>query len=345
MIGAQDPATASRHGATINNEQQEDNMKRLIASVALLALALPLTATAQQKTRLSIATGGTGGVYYPVGGAIANVLTRNLPNTEATAEVTSASVDNVKLVAAGKADIGFSLSDTAWDGFNGAGKFGGQKAPIRSIAVIYPNSTQVVTVEGKGIEKMADLKGKRISTGAPGSGTEVIAMRLLEAYGIDPEKDVKREKLSVAESAGALKDGKIDAFIWSGGIPTAAITDLAATPGVKIKILPHADAVPEMVKKYGPMYVKAVLPAKSYPGQDKPVEQIDVWNVLVVNEKMDDKLAYDITKAIFEKKADLVAVHKEAQNIVLDTQLDGGSPIPFHPGTLRYFAEKNLKAK
>ncbi|HET9699573.1 MAG TPA: TAXI family TRAP transporter solute-binding subunit [Burkholderiales bacterium] len=320
-------------------------MKRILALAAVVALALPVAVTAQQKTRLSIATGGTGGVYYPLGGGIASVLTRNLPNTEATAEVTSASVDNIKLVAAGKADIAFSLADTAWDGYTGAGKFNGQKNPVRSIAVIYANSTQVVTLEGKGIATMADLKGKRISTGAAGSGTEIIAVRLLEAYGMDPEKDVKREKLSVAESAGALKDGKIDAFIWSGGVPTAAITDLAATPGVKIKLISHADAIPNMVKKYGPLYVKSTLAPKSYPGQEQAVEHVDVWNVLVVNEKMDEKLAYEITKTIFEKKPDLVAVHKEAANIVLETQFDGGSPIPFHPGSLKYFAEKGLKAK
>lgn len=320
-------------------------MKRILALAAAVALAIPIAVTAQQKTRLSIATGGTGGVYYPMGGAIATVLTKYLPNVEATAEVTSASVDNIKLVAAGKADIAFSLSDTAWDGYTGAGKFNGQKNPVRTVAVIYANSTQVVTLEGKGIASMADLKGKRISTGAAGSGTEIIAVRLLEAYGIDPEKDVKREKLSVAESAGALKDGKIDAFIWSGGVPTAAITDLAATPGVKIKLLSHADAIPNMVKKYGPLYVKSALAPKSYPGQEQLVEHVDVWNVLVVNEKMDEKLAYEITKAIFEKKADLVAVHKEANNIVLETQFDGGSPIPFHPGSLKYLTEKGLKAK
>jgi hypothetical protein len=320
-------------------------MKRILALAAAVALAVPMAVTAQQKTRLSIATGGTGGVYYPMGGAIATVLTKTLPNTEATAEVTSASVDNIKLVGAGKADIAFSLADTAWDGYNGAGKFNGQKQPVRTIAVIYANSTQVVTLEGKGIAKMADLKGKRISTGAAGSGTEIIAVRLLEAYGIDPEQDVKREKLSVAESAGALKDGKIDAFIWSGGVPTAAITDLAATPGVKIKLVSHADAIPNMVKKYGPLYVKSTLAPKSYPGQEQAVDHVDVWNVLVVNEKMDEKLAYEVTRAIFEKKADLVAVHKEASNIVLETQFDGGSPIPFHPGTLKYFAEKGLKAR
>jgi TRAP transporter TAXI family solute receptor len=261
---------------------------------------------------------------------------------EATAEVTSASVDNIRLVSAGKADIAFTLADTAWDGYSGAGKFK-EKQPVRAIAVIYTNESHWVTVEGSGVEKMADLKGKRIATGAPGSGTEVIALRILEAYGIDPEKDVKREKLSVAESVNAIKDRKIDAFFWSGGVPTAAVTDLAATPGVKMKILDHTDAIPRMTQKYGPIYVKGVIPAKSYPGQDKEANVAIVWNLLVINEKTDESLAYQMTKAIFEHKADLVATHREAQNIVLERQLAGGSPIPFHPGALKYFAEKGIK--
>lgn len=316
-------------------------MKRIVLVVIAMVL-VGIAAYAEQKTRLSVVTGGTGGVYYPLGGAVANVLSKYLPDTVATAEVTSASIDNLKLVGAGKADIAFSLADSAWEGYNGTGKFQG-KMPIRAIAVLYPNKTQVVTVEGKKIAKMSDLKGKRISTGAPGSGTELIALRLLEAYGIDPEKDVKREKLSVAESVGALKDNKIDAFIWSGGLPTAAVTDLAATPGHRIVLLDHSDAVPNLVRKYGPLYVKDTIPAKTYPGQDKEVGIAAVWNILAVNEKMDEKLAHEITKTIFEKKPELVAVHKEAQNIVLETQMRGGSPIPFHPGALRYFAEKGVK--
>lgn len=318
-------------------------MKRL-AFLALPLVLFAVGASAQQKTRLSIATGGTGGVYYPMGGAVANVVSKYLPGVEATAEVTSASVDNIKLVGAGKADIAFSLADTAWEGYIGVNKFPA-KVPVRALAVIYANKTQVVTVEGKGIEKMADLRGKRISTGAAGSGTEIVAMRVLEGSGLDPDKDVKREKLSVAESVNALKDNKIDAFIWSGGVPTAAVTDLAATPGVKIKVLDHSEAVPAMVKKYGPLYVKDTIPAKSYPGQDKEVSIVSVWNILAVNEKMDDKLAYDLAKTIFEKKSELVAVHKEALHIVLENQLLGGSPIPFHPGALKYFSEKGVKAK
>ena len=211
--------------------------------------------------------------------------------------------------------------------------------------MLYANKGQWVTVEGTGIEKMQDLKGRRIATGAPGSGTEIIAVRILEAYGFDPAKDVKREKLSVAESVNAIKDRKIDAFFWSGGVPTAALTDLAATPGQKMKLIDHADAIPALVKKYGPLYVKGTIPAKSYPGQEKPATTVDVWNLLVVNEKMDEKLVHDVVKAMFEHKADLVAVHSEAANLDLARQYEIGSPIPWHPGAQRYFAEKGLKPK
>jgi TRAP transporter TAXI family solute receptor len=311
-----------------------------LAAFALVAVAGP----ARAQNRLSIATGGTGGVYYPLGGGLANVVTKAIPGVEATAEVTSASVDNVKLVGAGKADVAFVLADTAADGLNGTGKFK-EKVPIRSIAVIYANKSQWVTVEGTGVNRMQDLKGKRIATGAPGSGTEVIAIRILEAYGIDPEKDVRREKLSVAESVNALRDRKIDAFFWSGGVPTAAVTDLAATPGTKIKLLDHADAIANLSKKYGSLYVKGTIPAKSYPGQDKDVQVADVWNLLIVNEKMDEKLAHDLTKAVFENKAELASVHSEANNIELKQQYQVGSPVPFHPGAARYFSEKGLKPK
>ena len=319
-------------------------MKNTPLLLAVAAVALAFSPAQAQQKRISIATGGTGGVYYPLGGGLANVLTKAIPGVEATAEVTSASVDNVKLVGAGKADVAFVLGDTAADGVNGTGKFK-EKIPVRSVAVIYANKSQWVTVEGTGITKMQDLKGRRIATGAPGSGTEVIAIRILEAYGMNPDKDVTREKLSVAESVNALKDRKIDAFFWSGGVPTAAVTDLAATPGMKIKLLDHADAIPKMVQKYGPLYVKGTIPAKSYPGQDADASGADVWNLLVVSDKMDEKLAYQITKAVFESKDELAGVHSEAKNIDLKKQYEVGSPVPFHPGAVKYFAEKGLKPK
>jgi TRAP transporter TAXI family solute receptor len=319
---------------------------RPVAAIAIAAATLlAAAARAQPKTlRLSVATGGTGGVYYPLGGGVAAVLSKNLPGVEAAAEVTSASVDNVKLVGAGKSDIAFSLADTAADGYQGAGKFK-EKVAIRTLAVLYANKSQWVTVEGSGIQRMQDLKGHRIATGAPGSGTEIIALRILEAYGLDPDKDVKREKLSVAESVNAIKDRKIDAFFWSGGVPTAAVTDLAATPGIKIKLLDHADAIPALTKKWGQLYVKGSIPAGSYPGQTQDCAVADVANILLVSERMDEKLAHDIVHTLFEHKADLVAVHSEARNLELSTQYEGGSPIPFHPGAVRYFAEKGLKAR
>jgi hypothetical protein len=314
----------------------------LFAVISLFVFSFS-TAGAQKAVRLSIATGGTGGVYYPLGGGMANVISKYIPYAEATAEVTTASVDNCLLVGQGKADLALIMADVGWDAYQGKGKFK-EKVPLRTIAVLYPNNMHVVTVEGKGIEKVTDLKGKRVSTGAPGSGTEVKAQRVLEAYGLTPDKDFTRDKLGVSESAGALKDRKIDAFFWDGGLPTAAVTDLGATPGIKIKIIPHGDAIPKMKEKYGPLYVKGVIPAKTYPGQDVDVEIAVVWNLLICNEKMKGDVAYDIVKTLFDRKPELVASHRDARYLSLEPQV-GGSPIPLHPGVIRYFTEKGLKIK
>src|ERR1700761_4452165 len=225
----------------------------VLAITLSTGLGLVGIVNAQQKT-MSIGTGGTGGVYYPLGGAIANVLSKNLPNVQATAEVTGGSVDNLKLIATGQSEVGFSMADAALDAINGEDKFKGNKVPLRTLLVLYPNRMHVVTVEGMGIAKMSDLKGKRVSTGAPGSATEVMAFRVIEAAGLDKDKDMRRERLSVAESVNALKDRKIDAFFWVGGIPTAGVTDLAATPGETIKLIDHADLVEKMNAKYGKLY-------------------------------------------------------------------------------------------
>jgi TRAP transporter TAXI family solute receptor len=274
---------------------------------------------------------------------MANVISKYIPYAEATAEVTTASVDNCLLVGQGKADMALIMADVGWDAYQGKGKFK-EKIPLRTVAVLYPNNMHVVTIEGKGIEKVTDLKGKRVSTGAPGSGTEVKGTRVLEAYGLTPDKDFTRDKLGVAESAGALKDRKIDAFFWDGGLPTAAVMDLAATPGIKIKIISHGDAVPKMREKYGPLYVKGIIPAKTYPGQDVDVEMAVVWNLLVCNEKMKGDVAYDIVKTLFDHKPELVASHRDARYLSLEPQV-AGSPFPLHPGVIRYFKEKGLKIK
>lgn len=318
----------------------------IAAKVAVIALALVLapSVTAQQQNRISITTGGTGGVYYPLGGGMANILSKYVPGLQATAEVTGGSVDNLKLLGAGKSEVAFSMVDATWDAYNGVDKFKDGKVNARTLMVLYPNKVQVVTVEGTGINKLSDLKGKRVSTGAPGSGVEIVALRMLEALGLDAKKDIKQERLSVAESANAIKDRKVDAFFWVGGVPTAAVTDLAATPGVKMKLIDHAEVADAMNKKYGPLYAKGVIPAGSYSGQDKPNANIDIWNILITSDKMSDAMAYSIVKTLFEKKPELVAVHKEAENIDLKNQAVG-SPIPFHPGAKKYLEEKGVNVK
>jgi len=326
----------------------EDSMLRtcnrpLLAAVSALLLVAALPTGAQQQTRISITTGGTGGVYYPLGGGMANVLSKYVPGLQATAEVTGGSVDNLKLIGSGKSEVGFSMVDAGWEAYQGLDKFKDNKVGARTLMVLYPNKMHVVAVEGSGINKIADLKGRRVSTGSAGSGTEIMALRVLEAFGID-KKDFKQERLGAAESVNAMKDRKIDAFFWVGGVPTAAVTDLAATPGMKIKLIDHDEGVDAMNKKYGPLYVKGVIPAGSYAGQDKPNGEIDVWNILVASDKMSDQMAYNIVKTLFDKKAELVAVHKEADNIDLKNQ-PIGSPIPFHPGAKKYFEEKGVSVK
>jgi TRAP transporter TAXI family solute receptor len=323
-------------------------LKQALKGAAALAFAIQAAvlfgagAEAQQKT-IAIGTGGTGGVYYPLGGAVANVLSKYLPGVQATAEVTGGSVDNLKLIGSGQSEIGFSMADAALDAMKGEDKFKGSKVPLQTLLVLYPNRMHVVTVEGTGIEKMSDLKGKRVSTGSPGSATEVMAFRVIEAAGLDRDKDLKRERLCVAESVNALKDRKIDAFFWVGGIPTAAVTDLGATPGLKIKLIDHGDLADKMNAKYGKLYSSGVIKAGSYPGQDKDNQIVDVWNILVTGDRMSEDDAYKIVKTLVEHKADLVAVHKEAEAFSLENQVQERSPIPFHPGALRYFKEMGVK--
>jgi TRAP transporter TAXI family solute receptor len=320
-------------------------MAYALASVALATAALFVggTVIAQQQKAISIGTGGTGGVYYPLGGGLANVLSKYLPGVQATAEVTGGSVDNLKLLGSGRSEVGFSMVDAALDAMEGKDKFTGGKVPVRTLAILYPNRMHVVSVQGKNITKMSDLKGKRVSTGSPGSATEVMAFRVIEAAGLDRDKDMTRERLSVAESGNALKDGKIDAFFWVGGLPTAAVTDVGATPNVKIVMVDTADLVDKMNAKYSPIYSKGVIPAKTYPGQDKDNAVSVVQNILVANANMPDDVAYAIVKTMMEKKAELVAVHREAENLTLENQKKENSPVPFHPGAAKYFNEKGAK--
>jgi len=313
--------------------------------LATAALAIGTVAVAGESIQLSIATGGTGGVYYPLGGGLANVLSKVIPGMAATAEVTGGSVDNMRLIGTGKPYIAFTQTDAAYDALRGEDKFKGKPIPVRTLAVAYPNRMHVVSIEGTGVNKIEDIKGKRVSTGSPGSATEVFAFRVIEAAGMNHDKDMRRERLGVAESVSALKDRKIDAFFWVGGLPTAAITDLGATPGVKIKLIDIAHLVPTMGKKYGNIYIQDVIPKGTYPGQTTDNPQATVQNLIVANENMSEQLAYNITKAVFDHQKELVNVHKEAANITLANQKEANSALPWHPGALKFYKEKGVKMK
>jgi TRAP transporter TAXI family solute receptor len=316
-------------------------MMKLLTRV-FASLALVLTATAQAQN-LSIATGGTGGVYYPLGGGMAAVLSKYVNGMQATAEVTGGSVANLQLISTAKPYIALTMADATLDAYKGEDKFKDKPVPVRTLMILYPNRMHVVTIEGTGINKISDLKGKRVSTGSGGSATEVMAFRVIEAGGLDKDKDMRRERLGVAESVNALKDRKIDAFFWVGGLPTAAVTDLANSPGVKIKMIDHADLVPAMNKKYGNLYIKDTITKDVYRGMDKDNPQATVMNLLVAHEKMDDKTAYNIVKAVFDHRDELIRAHKEAENIKLEIQKKDASPIPWHSGAVKYFTEKGVK--
>ncbi|ANJ00030.1 C4-dicarboxylate ABC transporter substrate-binding protein [Polynucleobacter wuianus] len=309
----------------------------------VIVLSLSFLWAGAQAQNISIATGGTGGVYYPMGGGLASVLSSKVPGMSATAEVTGGSVDNLNLIGTGKPYVGFSMADAAKDAQVGEGKFAGKKVDLRTLVVLYPNLMHVVTVDSTGIKSMKDLKGKRVSTGAPGSATEVMAFRILEAAGLDKDKDVKRERLSVAESVNAVKDRKIDAFFWVGGLPTAAVTDLANTPGTKIIMVDTSDEVATMNKKYGNLYFVTTIPKATYSGMAKDNKVAAVANILVVNANMPDDQAYKIVKTMFDNKLELVRTHQEFMNVSLENQKTKSTPVDFHPGALKYFKEKNVK--
>lgn len=312
---------------------------------AVLALATgcsPSSSGTAAPLRLSIATGGTGGVFYPYGGGIARVLSERLPNAQVTAEVTAASVDNLKFIKQGTSDLAFTMADMAADGVAGRDAFRDFGAvPARALAVLYPSYTHLVTRAGSGIHTVADLRGKVVSTGSPGAGTTVLAERILMAAGLDPARDIRTHNLGVAQSVDALKDGKVDAFFWNGGIPTAAILDLVNTPGMTAAVLPLDDVLPALNSKYaGSFYYRGLIPKATYNlPADVPV--VAVANLLVVSESMSEALAHDITRILFDEQPALAGIHPQARELSVDRALAGAS-IPFHPGAIRFYRERGV---
>ncbi|MCA2010818.1 TAXI family TRAP transporter solute-binding subunit [Pararhodobacter sp. CCB-MM2] len=307
-----------------------------ILSAGLMAVVLGAGAPALAQMQLSIATGGTGGVYYPMGGGLAEIINNHIDGYSATAEVTGASVENMGLIATGDADLAIALADTVQQAQTGTGRFEGQQLEmVRGIASMYANMVQIVTLEGSGITSLADLAGHRVSIGAPGSGTEVNAQQILEANGISYD-DIEEQRLNFNETADALSNGDIDAGFWSVGAPTSSILNLATTQSIHVIALSDE----EMTAAIGAnsVFARTTLAGGTYSGVDEDVPVIGVPNVLVVSSEMDDDLAYEITKAMFDNIAELQAVHPAANQTTVEFTLDA-TPVPLHPGAIRYFEE------
>jgi uncharacterized protein len=283
---------------------------------------------------LSIATGGTGGVYYPYGGGMANVLSQHLQGVTASVQETNASVDNVLLIQNGGADVAFVLGDTVADAVAGKAQFEGNPVDVCTLGRLYDNYTQTVTTAGTGIRTIADLRGKRVSVGSPGSGTEVLALRILEAAGINPDTDIQRSQLGVGETAQGLRDGTIDAGFWSGGLPTGALIDLASTG--QMVLIPTGEYTAALAQKYGTYYVTADIPAGTYQGQNEPSPQVVVPNVLLVRPDMPQQLQQDITRVIFENEQQLATVHPAANELDPATAGDVAFA-PVCPGAKAFF--------
>jgi len=291
---------------------------------------------------LNIVTGGTGAVYIVYGAGLAELLNKKL-GTAASAQSTTASVDNMKLIRDGKADVAFTLADTAFDAVNGKGSFASPEKPsdAKALAVLYTNLTHLVVKDSGGIGAVPDLKGKRVSMGSAGSGTEIIANRTLEAYGLDPAKDISRERLGAQDSANALRDGKIDAFFFSGGLPVPAVLDLST--GTKIKMLDLADSISKMSAKYGNFYFPIKIPKTTY-NTAADVTVSGVANLLVVPSSFDPAFAQAILATMFDNKADLVKVHNAANDLSLDSAVVG-SPIDYHQGAIDFYKSKGVWKK
>jgi uncharacterized protein len=295
------------------------------------------------KQRLSIATGQVGGAYYVLGGGLAKVISDHVPNVQVTAELTAASVDNLKFLRAGQVDLGLALGPSLADAYLGTGTFRESgRVPVRTLAVLYTQPMHLVTLARRGITRVADLRGRVVSTTNPGSGTEVIALRMLEAAGLDPDRDVTRERLGPAQSGDALKDGKVEAFFFSSGVPSPAVLELATTFGAEMRLVPSDDLLPVLQQRYGAeQFPLSVIAAGSYPGQESDVPTVGSATLLVVDEKMSEPLAYEITRAIFEHTAELGAIHPVAKTFTPE-RAAAGSPVPFHPGAIRYYRERGL---
>jgi TRAP transporter TAXI family solute receptor len=315
-------------------------MKRVgIAALIVFAVTITASPVLAKTTFISIGTGGTGGIYYPYGGGVAEIWSKHVDGIKAVAEVTGASVENVKLAHKGETVIGEVMGDVAVAGYKGTSKFKGKKHEILSMAIMYPNLLQIVALKQSGITDIMQIKDKNFSTGSPGSGTNFMAEAVLKALGIEKES-YKDSRLSFTESANALRDGTIDVGTWSVGPGTSSILDLATTH--EIHIIGFTPEQTEKILAANETYSAVELAGGVYRGIDAPVPTIGVWNVMICQASLDEELVYKLVKALFENNDYLKKIHPSAAYTTPENAVKY-SPIPLHPGTIKYLAEKGIE--
>ena len=321
---------------------QFHSIKKMLAAGLLAVAAVTVVAgcggsQGGGKQFLNIGTGGTAGTYYPIGGAIAEILNNKIDGMNASAQSTGATVANINMLKDGSVDMAIVQNDITYYAVNGTEMFKDKKVTnLKGIASLYPETCQFVTLDSTGIKTIADLKGKRVAVGAAGSGAEANARQILEAYGITYD-DIQVQYLSFGEGASALKDGNVDAAFLTAGFPTAAVQDISSQN--KIRLLPVDPAkADELIAKY-PFYTKTTIPAGTYQGFDEDVQTISVMAMLVVNDKVDDKLGYEITKAIFSNLDRIQAAHAVGKMISKENA-EKGMSLDMNAGAKKFFDEK-----
>jgi hypothetical protein len=314
-------------------------MKKVITGLAVLvALVGMYTVVQAAETRLVLATGGTAGTYYPLGGAMAKIWNSKIPEMNVTAQTTGASAENVRLVDKGEAELALVQSDTLDFAYNAQPPFKEKLTKMQAVAVLYPEIIQVVTSANSPAKSIAELKGMKVGIGAPGSGTEANFRQLMDVYGLSKD-DVNAQYLSFSESAEQFKDNHIDAFIVTAGIPNAAIMDISSQSSIRL-INVAEDKVQQLTKKY-PFLSAAKVPANTYKGLDTDTSTVAVNAVLVVSSDMKEDVVYNLTKALFDNLNELAASHAKGKELSLKTAATGVS-IPFHPGAMKYYSEKGV---
>lgn len=314
-------------------------MNYLMKHLSILVISLFTFAFAQMQ--LSIATGGTGGTYFPVGGAYAEIINQHIDGYSAVAEVTGASVENAGLIARGDADFALALGDTVLQAYTGTGRFEERQLDnLRAIGSAYANVVQIVTLADSGITSLADLVGKRVSVGAPGSGTEISAQTILEANGISYDDLAEAQRLNFNETANALRDGQIEAGFWSVGPPTSSLLDLNTNRDIVFISLTEEEIANAI--DVSPVLTAYTMAAETYPNQTEDVHTIGTPNVILVSSDLDADLAYAFTQKLYAHIDEVIAVHPSAKNTTPEFAL-AATPIPLHEGALRYYQEAGFE--